>query len=161
MANIKVSEMTEASTFDDGDYTMIVQANQNKKISRENILGDIESNIVNIESEISDIPSNIINTIYPIGSLYINTTGVNPSTFLGGTWESFGSGKVLVGQDTTDTDFDTLGETGGNKTHQHGYQQATTVNPSAGAGVIGRGNYTSSASSLQPYIVVSMWKRIA
>ena len=31
MANIKVSEMTEATSFDDGDYTMIVQANQNNR----------------------------------------------------------------------------------------------------------------------------------
>ena len=60
---------------------------------------------------------NELDRFYPIGSIYINTTGVNPSTFMGGTWERFGNGRVLVGQDTSDTDFDTLGETGGEKEH--------------------------------------------
>lgn len=59
MANIKVSEMTEATSFDNGDYTMIVQANQNKKISKENMIGDIESNISTIEGDISTINTNI------------------------------------------------------------------------------------------------------
>lgn len=59
MANIKVSEMTEATVFDDGDYTMIVQANQNKKIARENILGDIEDDISTINTNISSINTNI------------------------------------------------------------------------------------------------------
>ena len=59
MANIKISEMTEATVFDDGDYTMIVQANQNKKIARENILGDIEDDISTINTNISSINTNI------------------------------------------------------------------------------------------------------
>ena len=59
MANIKVSEMTEATSFDDGDYTMIVQANQNKKIARENILGDVEDDISTIKTNISTINTNI------------------------------------------------------------------------------------------------------
>jgi microcystin-dependent protein len=33
-----------------------------------------------------------------------------------GTWEVFGSGKVLVGVDATQTEFDTVEETGGEKT---------------------------------------------
>ena len=57
MANIKVSEMTEATSFDDGDYTMIVQANQNKKISKENMLSDIPT----IQNNISTINNNIGN----------------------------------------------------------------------------------------------------
>lgn len=61
MANIKVSEMTEATSFDDGDYTMIVQANQNKKISHENILGNIKDDISTINNNISLINTNISN----------------------------------------------------------------------------------------------------
>ena len=53
---------------------------------------------------------------YPVGSIYISTTSTNPATTFGfGTWVEFGAGKVLVGQDTGDTSFDTLGETGGSK----------------------------------------------
>ena len=72
MANIKVSEMTEATSFDDGDYTMIVQANQNKKISKENILGDIENNIGNLtELETTD-KSNIVKSINEVNAIAVN-----------------------------------------------------------------------------------------
>lgn len=58
-----------------------------------------------------------LQAIYPVGTLYTNTANLtNPATLLGfGTWVEIGSGKVLVGQDTGDALFDTLGETGGSK----------------------------------------------
>lgn len=54
---------------------------------------------------------------YPIGSIYINASNsTNPSTLLGfGTWAAFGAGRVLVGIDSGDTDFDTAEETNGVK----------------------------------------------
>tara|TARA_B100000945_G_scaffold315596_1_gene315026 strand:+ start:170 stop:1441 length:1272 start_codon:yes stop_codon:yes gene_type:complete len=60
-----------------------------------------------------------IAAVYPVGSIYINATNsTNPGTLLGfGTWVAFGSGKVPVGIDSSDTDFDTAEETGGAKTH--------------------------------------------
>ena len=61
MANLKVSEMTEATTFDDNDYTMIIQANQSKKISKENMLGGIETDIESIETDIENIETSIGN----------------------------------------------------------------------------------------------------
>lgn len=53
--------------------------------------------------------------LYPVGSIYINAAvDTNPATLLGfGTWTAFGAGKVAVGQDTGNTAFDTLEETGG------------------------------------------------
>lgn len=56
--------------------------------------------------------------IYPVGSVYINaTSSSNPSTLLGfGTWTAFGAGRVMVGLDGSDADFDTAEETGGAKT---------------------------------------------
>ena len=63
---------------------------------------------------------------YPIGSIYMNAAvATNPSTLLGfGTWVAFGAGKVPVGIDAADTDFNTVEETGGTKdaiipTHNH------------------------------------------
>lgn len=58
-----------------------------------------------------------LQALYPVGSVYINATvDTNPATLLGfGTWVTVGDGRVLVNQDTTDTSFDVLGETGGSK----------------------------------------------
>ncbi|MCA9340449.1 MAG: hypothetical protein KDA17_06035, partial [Candidatus Saccharibacteria bacterium] len=56
--------------------------------------------------------------LYPVGCIYTNVTGTNPGTELGfGTWAAFGAGRVPVGYDSGDTDFDTAEETGGSKTH--------------------------------------------
>ena len=58
--------------------------------------------------------------IYPVGSIYINAAvATNPATLLGfGTWVAFGAGRVMVGIDASQTEFDTLGEESGSKTHQ-------------------------------------------
>src|SRR3990172_4022657 len=54
---------------------------------------------------------------WPIGSVFISVVSTNPATLLGfGTWSAFGAGRVLIGLDSGDTDFDTVEETGGAKT---------------------------------------------
>lgn len=54
---------------------------------------------------------------YPVGTIYETVLSVNPNNILGfGTWEEFGSGRVLVGVDTTQTEFDEVKKTGGAKT---------------------------------------------
>ena len=70
-----------------------------------------------VQSQKEWLKSLILETTHPIGSLEINTSGTNPSEYLGGIWESFGSGRTLVGVDSSDSDFDTAEETGGEKTH--------------------------------------------
>lgn len=57
--------------------------------------------------------------LYPVGSLYVNySSSTNPGTLLGfGTWVAASAGKVPVGIDAGQTEFDTAGETGGAKTH--------------------------------------------
>jgi hypothetical protein len=73
---------------------------------------------------------------YPVGSIYMNAAvATNPATLLGfGTWVAFGAGKVPVGIDAGDSDFDTVEETGGSKdaivpTHTH---TATTTSTDSG-----------------------------
>lgn len=58
-----------------------------------------------------------LEAVYPVGSVYVNASdATNPATLLGfGTWTAFGAGKVPVGIDSGDTDFDTAEETGGVK----------------------------------------------
>lgn len=54
---------------------------------------------------------------FPVGSVFIGVVATNPATLLGyGTWAAFGAGRVMVGRDANDADFDTAEETGGAKT---------------------------------------------
>jgi hypothetical protein len=54
---------------------------------------------------------------FPVGSVFTSVVATNPATLLGyGTWVAFGAGRVLVGLDSGDADFDTVKETGGAKT---------------------------------------------
>ena len=54
---------------------------------------------------------------YPVGCVYQSTVSTSPATLFGiGTWTALGAGRVLVGIDAGDADFDTASETGGAKT---------------------------------------------
>jgi hypothetical protein len=121
-----------------------------------------------------------LESLYPVGSIYMNaTSSTNPATLIGfGTWVAFGAGRVPVGLDSTDTDFDTAEETGGAKTHtltvdeipahthsvpnsgsqNNSFDSGTTVGNDV-AGTSGSTGGGSAHNNLQPYIVVYMWKR--
>lgn len=77
-----------------------------------------------IESIVSQAVSNALLTAHPIGSIEINVSGDNPGTYLGGTWESFGAGRVLMGVGTgtdvnsTSQTFSSAEATGGEYTHK-------------------------------------------
>jgi len=130
----------------------------------------------------TEIAQSFLDTIYPIGSVYTNATNsTNPGTLLGfGTWVSFGAGRVPVGIDSSDTDFDTSEETGGVKevtltaaqsglpSHSHSLPQGdSNFNAGSGNTVWGGGSglntgttggtdASSAHTNLQPYIVVYM-----
>lgn len=55
--------------------------------------------------------------VYPVGSIYMSVNNVNPSTLFGGTWQLWGSGRVPVCVDTSQTEFNTVEKTGGEKSH--------------------------------------------
>ena len=133
----------------------------------------------------------VFSMIYPVGSIYINAgVSTSPATFMGfGTWSRYGEGRVLVSQSVSDTEFDTLGETGGSKTHTlsvselpshthtHTVKTGRSFSSSIGNAPVVQGSdntilstsdeTTSSTGSgsahnnLQPYIVVYMWRRTA
>lgn len=60
--------------------------------------------------------STMIDKIYPVGSIYMSVNNVSPQTFIGGTWVSWGAGKVPVGVNASETEFATVEKTGGAKT---------------------------------------------
>ena len=99
-----------------------------------------------------------LQTLYPIGSIYINAgVTTNPATLLGfGTWAAFGAGRVIIGLDGNDALFNTLEETGGSKdaivvSHTH---TATVTDPGHNHSLqtslisvgLAAGNQTSSAT---------------
>ncbi|MDB4522775.1 hypothetical protein N9074_01350 [Akkermansiaceae bacterium] len=68
------------------------------------------------------ILTTVLGGIYPVDSLLTTTRVGNPGDpdyfFSGitfGTWAPYAEGRVLVGIDSTDSSFDTIGETGGTK----------------------------------------------
>ena len=83
---------------------------------------------------------------YPVGSIYMNAAvSTNPATLLGfGTWAAFGAGKVPVGLNAADSDFDTVEETGGTKdaiipTHTHTATSNSTSTDSGHTHSVARG----------------------
>lgn len=98
---------------------------------------------------------------HPIGSLEFNVSGTNPNTYLGfGTWELWGSGKVPVGVDTTQTEFNTVEKTGGSKymqkhSHTRGTMNITgsyTVTSDSGsAGLDANGSGTGAIGAVTSY----------
>jgi microcystin-dependent protein len=69
----------------------------------------------------------------------------NPATLLGfGTWAAFGAGKVPVGLNAADSDFNTVEETGGTKdaiipTHTHTATSSSTSTDSGHTHSVARG----------------------
>jgi len=66
--------------------------------------------------------TNIADQVYPIGAIFTTVTAYANSAAVvaaigGTTWVAFAAGKMLIGLDSGDTDFDTVEQTGGAKTH--------------------------------------------
>ena len=144
-----------------------------------------DSNDLNLELTGGDkgLRTHMLETIYPVGSIYINAgVATNPGTLLGfGTWSAFGTGRTIVGVDSSDTDFDAVRETGGAKTHQLTISElpAHTHNVSMSTSdvdgdFLSEGNNTGISTftttstggdqahnNLQPYITAYMWRRTA
>ena len=60
----------------------------------------------------------LLDLVYPVGSIYMSVSEVNPSDLFGGTWEAWGSGRVPVGVNSADSEFNEAEKTGGEKTHK-------------------------------------------
>ncbi|MCX6826886.1 MAG: hypothetical protein NTV06_06450 [candidate division Zixibacteria bacterium] len=65
---------------------------------------------------------------FPIGSVFISVVSTDPATLLGyGTWSAIAAGRVLVGLDAGDADFNTAEKTGGAKTSTPNAHSGATV----------------------------------
>jgi hypothetical protein len=118
----------------------------------------------------------IANLLYPVGKVVTLGVSTNPGTLFGiGTWTAI-AGKVIVGIDATQTEFDTLDETGGSKTknisHTHlmayaGYANAGGANGAIlseygdGGLPITRSGGSTTQDVMNPYTVKYVWQRTA
>lgn len=114
---------------------------------------------------------------YPIGKTELFYDTLDHSNHLGFTWERTCVGRVPVGIDSNDTDFDTIGETGGSKylqAHRHktGIQSSYYGAGPAGSetckvlvdtsnGLETSETGTGNSGNLQPYQVFAIWKRVS
>ena len=95
-----------------------------KYIEKKSTASPITGKIVdtfNVDDMTTNAPSMrlMIDLIYPIGRGFLDFTDTDYSNYLGCTWERELVGMTPIGKDANDTDFATVGETGGSKTHFH------------------------------------------
>lgn len=125
--------------------------------------------------------------LYPVGSIYMSatmSTVEQVQTAFGGTWVAWGEGKVPVGVDSNQTEFNTVEKTGGEKTHTLTIAEM----PSHNHTIVPRANFNGNRpqghstawekssetyqntsntgggqahNNLQPYITCYMYKRTA
>ena len=101
--------------------------------------------------------------MYPVGSIYMSVSATNPSTYFGGTWVAWGSGRVPVGINTSDSNFNTVEKTGGASavtltasqipSHTHTFTGSSTTTNSAGGHTHNIGRDTDGGSGSSRYTV--------
>ena len=129
----------------------------------------------------------LLDSVYPIGRGFIDFTDTDFSNYLGFTWERTLVGLTPVGLDASQTEFNTIGKTGGEKTHvltinempRHSHAQYVTAKAAVTTGV--RVDYNEDAPSgayeqgintgdtgngqphnnIQPTRIVMIWIRTA
>ena len=68
-----------------------------------------------IEDELVAIRKDMGLASYPIGNIYVSTKNTNPENIIGGKWVAWGSGRIPIGVDTSQAEFNTVEKTGGSK----------------------------------------------
>ena len=107
--------------------------------------------------------ASLIDKVYPVGSIYMNVTEINPDEILGGEWERLENMFLLGASDTYKA-----GTTGGTTKHKHTLNTKLASNYGAGNGsaytagsIVWNGsNAISESEHMPPYLSVYMWKRI-
>lgn len=146
-------------------------------------LNDDVTKLMGAFASVTDLTKQLFLLMHRVGDIIFSTSDENPSTIYGGTWVAWGKGQVPVGVDTSDSDFNTVEKTGGEKehtltvgempSHKHDFGQQFTGMP------VSSGNYgyymiagtqtdvikntggNQPHNNLQPYITCYMWKRTA
>lgn len=133
---------------------------------------------------VNQMKTDLINLLYPVGSVYMSMNSTNPSSLFGGSWTQTAQGRMIVGVDSGDTDFNASMKTGGEKTHtltinempSHSHKSTTyggvegfSYKPdSAGANASAIGNNPTNSvgggaahNNMSPYVTAYIWRRTA
>lgn len=153
-------------------------------VEKQNLVGavnEVKSQVTQLNSDLTNSNKLLFDRIYPVNTIYISISSTNPSTMFGGTWVSWGSGKFLVGVNTSSSYFNTVEKVGGstdavviNHAHTTTVKYATdgatggTAARCVGSGTNKSTNIASTSSTgengagknLPPYITCYMWRRI-
>ena len=171
-----------------GDFYLKNTSSWNKQFNM--IALDQITEIKDAFNSITSLTKQLFLLMHPVGCIYMSTSSTSPQTTFGGTWVRWGNGRVPVGVDTTDTDFDTVEKVGGEKKHKltieeiPGHRHAiyggctitqnivTTANDNGWIPMLGGKVYQNddtlvkvggdqAHNNIQPYITCYMWKRTA
>ena len=192
VTSVELNNIANAATFDEPVDGTSLELKLDGKLGIKDA-GVTTDKVLDASITIAKLSTGALALAYPVGSIYMNATdATDPGTLLGfGTWLPFGAGRVPVGIDATDDDFDVVGS--GTNTNGTTGSKAHTLNtteiPAHAHSVTstGGGSYSSFGSqsiatytggtpptfntnsvgggeahnNLQPYIVVHMWTRTA
>lgn len=115
----KISELPESTDVYDGCCMPIVTNGETKKIYYSLL-----------KSKLKD---DLLSEVYPIGSIYMSINNTNPAVIFGGTWVRWGDGRVPVGVNTNDSNFNTVEKTGGSKYMQYHNHSFTGTSSTTGS----------------------------
>ena len=126
----------------------------NSNLGVDNVQAAIDGTCTKFSSQLTNLKNEVktetLNEMYPVGSIYISTilsTKSQVASSLGGTWETFGDGKVLrsstyKSEQTGGSSTATL-TTANLPSHSHSYTPSGTVNST----FIGESSTTSESGS--------------
>lgn len=107
-----------------------------------------------------------LNELYPIGKTEIFLDNEDHSNYMGFTWQRDSVGRAIVGIDSNDTDFNTIGQTGGEKTHTLTKDEVPTgikLTVPQGTALAVQDKILFDAAQphniMQPYKVFAIWVR--
>ena len=181
--------INDGSAFSSGIYcgSGILRTDGNLQIGS-------NGSILNIKSGAATLNGSSILTLakaFPVGAVYITYNNNNPGNFLGGTWEQFGQGRVLVGQGmgndgSTSMSF-AANSTGGEYKHKLNVSEMpshnhfmtskwyygtkgqnspvlvddSSTNTETATFNTGNSGSNSAHNNIQPYLTVFFWQRTA
>ncbi|MCI9137898.1 MAG: hypothetical protein HFH48_10135, partial [Lachnospiraceae bacterium] len=66
-----------------------------------------------VTGALSKLNTDLLERVYPVGAIYMSVNSANPGTLFGGTWEAWGIGRVPVGVNTGEGNFNAVEKAGG------------------------------------------------